>query len=118
MNRLKVVDTFTATIYVGAKEHHANIVHTYEEAKEILQEYCDVNPRCFTLKQVEYIYTDGNEIGFEIGMINYPRFPDDRHHIICIAMKVAEIFKEKFKQYKVTIVFSDETYMFEDIEGE
>ena len=36
---MKIEDSFTATIYVGAKERYDGIIHTYDEAKEILQQY-------------------------------------------------------------------------------
>ena len=63
---MKIENTFYAIIYVGAKEHYDGITHTYGECKNILQDYCNRNPLCVTLKEIEYIYKDGNEKGFEI----------------------------------------------------
>jgi hypothetical protein len=110
---MKIENTFTATIYTGAREHYNIETHSYEEAKNILQEYCNKNPLCVTLKQIEYIYKNGNEIGFEIGLINYLRFPSTPEEITNKAIEIANIFREKFNQLKVSIVCSDKTYMIE-----
>jgi hypothetical protein len=106
---MKTVDTFSVTIYTGAKEHYNGTIHSYDEAKEILQKYCNINPLCVTLKQIKYIYKDGNEIGFEIGLINYPRFPSTPEKITNKTIEIAMIFREKFNQFKVSIETSEKT---------
>jgi hypothetical protein len=111
---MKIENTFIATIYVGAKEHYDGTIHSYSEAKEICQKYCDEFPLCVTLKQNEYIYKNGNEVGFEIGLINYPRFPATNDQITQKALDLGKIFKNKFNQYKVSVVCSDKTYMIEE----
>jgi hypothetical protein len=111
---MKIVDTFYANIYIGAKEHYDIKLHSYDEVKNILQEYCNNNPLCVTLKQIEYIYKDGNEIGFEIGLINYPRFPDSFDNITKKAIEIGKILMKKFNQYKVSVVCNNETYMLEE----
>jgi hypothetical protein len=109
--KMKTVNTFTATIYTGAKEHYDVVTHSYDEAKQILQEYCNTNPLCVTLKQIEYIYKDGNEIGFEIGLINYPRFPSTPEEITNRALEIGNIFRNNFNQLKVSVICNDKTYM-------
>lgn len=110
---MKIENTLVATIYVGAKEHYDGKLHSYDEAKSILQQYCNENPLCITLKQVDYIYKEGNEMGFEIGLINYPRFPTSPEEITNRAIEIGKIFKENFNQYRVSIVCSDKTYLIE-----
>jgi hypothetical protein len=111
---MKTENTFIATIYVGAKEHYDGIIHTYIEAQEILQKYCNEISYCVTLKQIEFIYKNGNEIGFEIGLINYPRFPATSEEITQKSLDLAKIFRKEFNQYKVSVVCSDKTYMIEE----
>lgn len=110
---MKTIDTFIATIYIGAREHYDGEIHSYDETKEILQQWCNDHPLCVTLKQAEYIYKDGNEIGFEIGLINYPRFPSTPEEITNKAIEIANIFKERFNQFRVSVVCTDKTYMIE-----
>jgi hypothetical protein len=113
---VKTIDTFIAIIYIGSKERDSSIIHTYQEARNILQDYCNKISYCVTLKPIEFIYKDGNENGFEVGLINYPRFPSNQEEITKRAIEIAEIFKNKFNQYKISVVCSDKTYMIEQKE--
>jgi len=110
---MKIEPTFIATIYVGAKEHYDGKIHTYEEAKELLQKYCDEVSYCVTLTSTAFIYKNGNEPGFIIGLINYPRFPLIPEFITEKALEIGNYFLNKFNQLKISIVCSDNTYMIE-----
>lgn len=37
--------------------------------------YCYRKGACFTVTPTRFIYTGGEEDGFAIGLVNYPRFP-------------------------------------------
>lgn len=113
---MEAESTFTATIYVGAKERYDGIIHTYEEAKEICQNFCDKFSFCVTLTSTEIIYKNGNESGFIVGLINYPRFSVYPEDLKDTAIDIAKIFMKKFNQLRIIIVCSDETYMIENFE--
>ena len=110
---MKNNNTFTATIYIGAKEGYDGIVHTYEEAENILQEYCNTISFCVTLNETEFIYKDGKEKGFIVGLINYPRFPEKSVEITRKALVIARKFVDAFKQNRISVVCSDRTYLIE-----
>jgi hypothetical protein len=110
---MKIENTFIATIYIGAREGYSDIIHSYDEAKEILQKYCGEVSYCVTLTQTEFIYKNGNEPGFIVGLINYPRFPSTPEEITQKALDIAEIFLKEFNQLKISVVCSDKTYMIE-----
>ncbi len=109
-----MIDTFTATIYVGFKEEYGGPTHTLDEARHICERYVDDLGLCVTLTPTEYIYTNGSEPGCIIGLINYPRFPDTKGAIKTKATGLARKFLKEFNQFRVTIVFTDETVMLED----
>ena len=46
-----------------------------EVAKQIIREECLTAGLCVTIEPTTYIYTGGEEIGFVVGLLNYPRFP-------------------------------------------
>jgi hypothetical protein len=46
-----------------------------ETAKQVLREECLADPICVTVDPTHYIYTGGEETGYVIGLLNYPRFP-------------------------------------------
>jgi|SRR5690348_13181163 len=110
---MNTIDTFTANIYVGAKEGYDGKIHTYQEAHYILQEYCNDIKLAVTLSETRFIYVDGYEYGFVIGLINYPRFPSTPQEITTRALEIAQIFLKEFNQNRISIVCSDKTYMLE-----
>ena len=110
---MKVLDTFTATVYVGFHDRTTGFDHTIRQAEKICQEYCNRIGLCVTVTPTKFIYTNSNEYGVAIGFINYPRFPDDPEHIKKLAIELGGIFVKEFNQFKVSIVCSDKTYMVE-----
>lgn len=48
------------------------------EAKKEIRSYCYEVGLCVTVTPTDFIYTGGEESGFVIGLVNYPRFPDSR----------------------------------------
>lgn len=79
------VPTFWARIFIAG--YFAMIEAT-------CQTYCDAVGLCVTVERSNYIYTDGNERGAVIGLINYPRFPSTPEEIFnraeTLAMRVME----------------------------
>lgn len=59
-----------------------------EVAKQVLREECFADGLCVTIEPTTFIYTGGEEQGYVVGMINYPRFPsvpqdlDDRDRVL------------------------------------
>lgn len=115
---MKEVNTYTARIYVGLKEGYDGKQHDISEVYEVLQEFCDKNGFAFEVKPTKYIYTNGNEDGVDIGIINYPRFPKSKEYIQSISFVIALILLDEFKQERCTVVCTDKTFMLEksDIE--
>ncbi len=48
-----------------------------EAAKQIIRERCYSNGLCVTIEPTLFIYTGGEESGYVVGLLNYPRFPCD-----------------------------------------
>lgn len=44
-------------------------------AHRVVREFCYAEGACFTVTASKFIYTAGEEDGFAIGLVNYPRFP-------------------------------------------
>jgi hypothetical protein len=48
-----------------------------EAAKRVCRVYCDEVGFCVNISPTVYVYAGGEESGFKVGLINYPRFPTD-----------------------------------------
>lgn len=83
---MKYTDTYTATIYMGLKPSYSGVNETYlltakRKALNIIQDYCDNVGLGVTVTDTLFVYTEGNEPGLIIGLINYPRFPSEDYEI-------------------------------------
>ena len=52
-----------------------NMAGSVDTARETCRQFCFDEKWCVTVKECDYVYTGGMESGFEIGIVNYPRFP-------------------------------------------
>lgn len=64
--RTELVDTYWARIYISGP---------IEVAKQAIRAECLREGLCVTIEPTTFIYTGGEESGFVVGLVNYPRFP-------------------------------------------
>lgn len=76
-------------------------------AKQVCREYCFHIGMCFTIEPTTYIYTGGEEEGFRIGLINYPRFPADQEKLKNTITNLAETLRTRLCQHSYTICGPD-----------
>ena len=83
-----------------------------EKAKEICREYCYDVGLCVTIDPTLYIYTGGEEHGFKVRLINYPRFPDTDASIYSKALELGYKLRIGLYQDSYTIITPTNTYWF------
>jgi hypothetical protein len=81
-------------------------------AKQTCREYCFEVGLCVTLEAADYIYTGGEEAGFKVGLINYPRFPTTLAALAETTKELAMRLMEDLRQHSFTIVGPSETEWF------
>lgn len=96
----KSCGTFTAKIYIAGP---------IEIAKQIIRRECLVEGLCVTIESTLYIYSGGEEQGYVVGLINYPRFPKTPKEILDRAEKLAILLLNETYQQSVSIVTPEET---------
>ena len=99
---MKKVKTYWARVYMAGD---------YQIAKQVCREYCMVG-LCVNISKSDYIYTMGEESGFVVEIINYPRFPDTPENIRDKAKNLAERLMESCCQGSYTIEFPDQTFFY------
>lgn len=74
MNTPKTLDapTYWARIYLAGP---------IEVAKQIIREECFPGGLCVTIEPTTFIFKQGEETGYVIGLLNYPRFPESAESI-------------------------------------
>ena len=94
------VETFWVRIYASGP---------IEKAKEVLRRDCWRDGLCVTIEPTLFIYTGGEEQGYVVGLINYPRFPADRESIWQRAEHLAGLLLEKTHQQSILIMSPEKT---------
>ena len=83
-----------------------------DDAKKCCQKFCDDIGLCVTIEPTDYIYTGGSEIGFVVGLINYPRFPSTPSVLFIRAKQLADLLLQICGQDSFTIMTPEETYWY------
>jgi hypothetical protein len=102
ISRTQPVSTFWAKIFIAGP---------IDKIEQSCREYC-LEGMCVTVTPTKYIYTMGEETGAEIGLINYPRFPNDPADITRKARELASKIMEDCHQGSYTVMTPDETVFY------
>lgn len=105
------VDKFSVSIYVGLQVRDSGIIHSITEVENICQTYCNRRGFCVTVTPTKYVYSNGWESGAIVGLINYPRFPENQESLTNAAMELATELMIGLDQKRVTIDFPTHTTM-------
>jgi hypothetical protein len=116
---MRIKKSFTAKICLGLREGYSQKVHALDEVYAICHTYCDSVGLCVTVTPTRFIYSkgqgiaDGYEDGCFVELIAYPRFPQSKYDIVATALDLAKLFMKEFKQTRISVIASDQTYLVE-----
>lgn len=96
----KVEKTIWAKLYLSGP---------IEVAKQIIRAECMEQGLCVTVEPTSFIYTGGEEVGYVVGLINYPRFPTDYVSLRLRAEALAERLLRGTYQHSALIMMPDLT---------
>lgn len=74
-----------------------------EVAKQIIREECLREGLCVTIEPTTFIYTGGEEVGYVVGLNNYPRFPKSTEDIDLRAEDLARKLLDKTFQHSCMV---------------
>ncbi len=96
---IKSAPTDTAKLYLSGP---------IEQAKQILRREV-MSGLCVTIEPTLFIYTGGEESGYVVGLLNYPRFPSAPDAIWTRALELAEVLMRETYQHSALVVTPDES---------
>lgn len=95
MITVKTLSTFSARIYMSGP---------IEIAKQVMREECMREGLCVTIEPTTFVYTGGEEAGYVVGLINYPRFPKPVEEITERARALAKILMTRTYQHSALVM--------------
>lgn len=111
--RVNMIDKFARCAAFSVTIHIAGDIGIIES---ICHQYCTDVGLCVTVTPTKYIYKAGEETGARIGLINYPRFPEDWIYILDKAKRLAELVASACGQISYTIETPTDMYYYYDSE--
>jgi hypothetical protein len=83
-----------------------------EVAKQALRAECLREGLCATIEPTTFVYTGGEEAGYRVGLLNYPRFPTASEALQARAEVIALALLEATHQHSALMVTPAVTYWF------
>lgn len=110
---MKKLNTFRADIYCGLRKGYGDVIYKKLDVIKLCSGICNEIKLCVTVTDTHFVYVNGDEPGVIVGLINYPRFPEDPYKIKEKAIEIAQKLMASLEQERVSIVCTDETIMLE-----
>lgn len=95
-----VAPTFWARIYMSGP---------IDVAKQAIRADCLREGLCVTIEPTTFIYTGGEEVGFVVGLVNYPRFPTAQAVIEERARGMMRLLLDATFQHSAMLMLPDRT---------
>jgi hypothetical protein len=81
----------------------------FEIAQQVCRKYCYEKGLCVNIHPTNYIYTGGEEAGFVVELINYPRFPSKDGELRDMAVELGDLLLRELWQSSYTLMGQDQT---------
>ena len=78
-------------------------------AEVVCKDYCEAIGYCVTVTPTQYLYRGGDDNGFIVGLINYPRFPATPEEITAHAFALGDLLREACEQQSYTVQTPERT---------
>jgi len=95
------------------KKGETHIIHIwmagdYDAARHVCRTICSEKGACYSISKTDYIYSGGEEAGFVVNLINYPRFPKKPKELMNEARLLGKRLADYLGQGSYTITSSIE----------
>lgn len=88
-----------------------------EVAKQVCREECMAKGLCVTVEPTTFIYTGGEEAGYVVGLINYPRFPSTPEELDARGWALVRKLMERTYQHSALVMTPERTEWMTQREG-
>lgn len=75
-----------------------------EIAKQVIRAECLRQGLCVTIQPTTFIYTGGEETGYTVGLLNYPRFPSTPAELECRARTLMHLLLDATHQHSALMM--------------
>lgn len=98
--RIETAPTYAVRLYLSGP---------IEQAKQVIRADVFREGLCVTIEPTHFIYTGGEEAGYVVGLLNYPRFPASPEEILSRARSLMQNLLAATFQHSALLVAPDVT---------
>lgn len=80
-----------------------------EIAKQVIRRECLPGGLCVTIEPTQYVFLGGEEGGYVVGLVNYPRFPETPENVLERAKDLALKLLDETYQISILVMAADKT---------
>lgn len=113
---MNTVPTWQAQIFCGLRKHYEVCLpcQSIDKVYSICRRYVHQDEGwCVTVTPTKFLYRGGDEDGVIVGVILYPRYPISHNLLKEKTIELAKMLRTELGQFRVTVVFPDETILLE-----
>lgn len=114
---IKAMPNLEARIYIGSCYGYSKDQFTEDQLKNEISKFqgsSEPNERtAVRLTKTGFLFCHYWESGWEIGILNYPRFPLSFNGFSAFANGLADHLLQKFDQNRISVVIADTVYLHE-----
>lgn len=111
---MKTTSSFNVQIWCGLRSGYEGPNMDVKIAEDICSNFVNEVKCCVTITPTRFLYVDGREDGFVVGLINYPRFPSNNYDITERAVELGKRLMKRLQQYRITITTPTVSIMLEE----
>ena len=97
---------------------HIHMAGLVTVAENVCRKFCDDKGLCVRINRTKFIYTNGEESGFTVSLMNYPRFPKTTGEIDSQSIRLGKELMTACKQKSFSIETPNSTMWYSNREEE
>ena len=114
---IKAMPNLEARIYIGSSYGYGADSYTEEELRDAISQFqtqSEPSERTSVrITKTGFLYMHYWEEGWEIGIVNYPRFPLTFDGLSVFANGLADSLLRRFSQNRISVILADTIYLHE-----
>ena len=113
--KIKYAPTYEVKAYIGSRRHYNGTDISKQDVIDVITSEQAQHEPTFPIRitKTEFISLDYREEGWELAVINYPRYPREKEALLSFMLQLGQKLCFQLEQNRVSVIAPDRTTMYE-----
>ncbi len=113
--KVKHAPTYEVKVYIGSRRQYNGTDISKQDVIDVITMEQRHHEPTFPIRitKTEYISLDYREEGWELAVINYPRYPREKEELLSFMLQLGQKLCCHLEQNRVSVIAPDQTTMYE-----